>query len=144
MAKTKKQTKPAGKTRKSPKAAQAPAAAPKTARVPRERDPRLPAVGTTLTRTYKGKDYKVAVLDDGFRYDGDEFRSLSALASRITGAASINGFLWFGLTGAKAATEQSTTPAKTRTQKTKRAGRDPQLVATETAPATEPEVARAE
>lgn len=38
--------------------------------------------------------YRVTVLEDGFRYDGWEFRSLSKLASEITGAASINGVLW--------------------------------------------------
>lgn len=144
MAKKQKQTKPVGKARKSPKTAPA-AAAPKAPRAPRERDPRLPAAGTTLVRKYKGQDFKVAVLDDGFRYDGEEFRSLSALASRITGAASINGFLWFGLTGRKAATEQPAAPAKTRTPKAKRAPKEQQQTPTpEPAATTEPEVVRAE
>ena len=49
-------------------------------------------------RPYKGKDYRVTVLEDGFRHDGTEYRSLSKLASVISGAASVNGFLWVRLT----------------------------------------------
>ena len=93
-------SKNAGKARKAPKSATV-AVAPKETRT-RARDPRLPAAGTVLTRPYKGKDYRVTVLDEGFRYDGREFRSLSKLASEITGAKSINGFLWMRLTGATA------------------------------------------
>lgn len=51
---------------------------------------RVPAAGTVLTRVYKGKEYKVTVLEDGFRCDGTEYRSLSALAAALTGAKSIN------------------------------------------------------
>jgi hypothetical protein len=123
----KQQTKMAGKARKAPKSAPA-AAAPATPRT-RERDPRLPVAGTVLVRPYKGKDYKVTVLEEGFRYDGREFRSLSALASEITGAASINGFLWMRLTGGQAATSKSE-------PKTPRSKRKP-APATETAPAAD-------
>lgn len=108
----KQQTKNAGKARKTPKSAPA-AAALKEART-RTRDPRLPATGTTLVRPYKGKDYRVTVLEDGFRYDGREFRSLSKLASEITGQASINGYLWMRLTGdaADAPTPKTTKPKR--------------------------------
>jgi hypothetical protein len=68
MKHAKKQTKKAGKARKASNSAPA-AGAPSAPRA-RQRDPQLPAAGTTLTRTYKGKDFKVAVLEDGFRYDG--------------------------------------------------------------------------
>lgn len=100
MAKNQSETKGATKGTKTTKAT----AVAKTPKAPRERvrDPRLPAAGTVLTRPYKGKDYRVTVLEDGFRYDGREFRSLSKLASEITGAASINGFLWMRLTGGAA------------------------------------------
>jgi hypothetical protein len=37
------------------------------------------------------------VLDDGFEYDGRQYRSLSAIAIEITGTR-WNGFLFFGLT----------------------------------------------
>jgi len=114
-----------GATRKAPKLAvvkDAPAAPAAKAR-----DPRLPAPGTTLVRPYKGKDYRVTVLDEGFRYDGREFRSLSKLASEITGQASINGFLWMRLTGGPAAAPKPKTP--------KSKGKSP--APTETAPAAD-------
>jgi hypothetical protein len=100
MKHAKKQTKNASKptkgdARKTAKTAPV-AVAPKETRT-RERDPRIPATGTVLTRTYKGKDHRVTVLDEGFRYEGEEFRSLSALAMKITGYAAINGVSWFGL-----------------------------------------------
>ena len=58
-------TKPAGKARKSPKSAPADVApkAEKTQRS-RERDPRLPAAGTVLTRKYKDKEFRVTVLEE--------------------------------------------------------------------------------
>ena len=107
----KKQTKA---TKGSKKAATAVAAPPKATRAPKApkqdaapapaapaakpRDPRLPAAGTTMIRKYKGAEYRVEVREDGFRYEGREFKSLSALAAEITGAKSINGFFWFSLT----------------------------------------------
>ncbi len=63
---------------------------------PRERDPRLPAVGTLLERTHNEIVHKVKVLDDGFEYRGARHRSLSAIAKLITGQV-WNGFLFFGL-----------------------------------------------
>jgi hypothetical protein len=65
-----------------------------------ERDPRLPEPGEVLIRTYKGIDYLVEVLANGFNCEGHHYKSLSALASEITGHAT-NGFLFFGL-GSKA------------------------------------------
>ena len=126
-----KQTKNAGKPtkaapRKSPKLAVVKAAPPAPGAKPR--DPRRPAAGTTLVRPYKGKDYRVTVLDDGFRYDGREFRSLSKLASEITGQASINGFLWMRLTGGPADAPKPKTP--------KSKGRS--SAPTESAPAVDP------
>jgi hypothetical protein len=59
---------------------------------------RLPIPGTVLTRTYKGKHVAVTVLDDGtFDYDGQTYRSLSAIAKAVTGSH-WNGYLFFGLT----------------------------------------------
>ncbi len=62
----------------------------------RERDPRLPAVGSVLERTYNDVLHKVKVLDDGFEYRGERHRSLSAIAKLITGQV-WNGFLFFGV-----------------------------------------------
>ncbi len=63
----------------------------------RQRDPRLPKVGTTIERVYKGKKLLVRVTEDGFEYQGKPYRSLSALAMAITGAKAINGHLFFHL-----------------------------------------------
>lgn len=64
---------------------------------PGERDPRLPDVGTTLERVYKGEALRVKVLEEGFSFKGTTYPSLSALAKTFT-KCSTNGFLWFGLT----------------------------------------------
>jgi len=61
------------------------------------RDPRLPKVGTTIERVYKGKKLLVTVEADGLTFGGKSYKSLSALAQHITGAKSINGFLFFKL-----------------------------------------------
>ena len=59
-------------------------------------DARLPMPGTCLKREYKGEVYEVEVLDGGFAFGGQVYRSLSAIAHAITGAH-WNGFLFFGL-----------------------------------------------
>ncbi len=57
-------------------------------------DERVPPPGTVLTRGYRGQVYHVVVRDDGFEYDGQVFRSLSAIAKLITGSH-WNGLLFF-------------------------------------------------
>lgn len=59
-------------------------------------DPRLPTAGTLLKREYKGRTHAVLVLENGFEYAGEFFRSLSAVANRITGGH-WNGCAFFGL-----------------------------------------------
>lgn len=58
---------------------------------------RLPAPGTVLRRTFKGAEHEVTVLPHGFEHEGKTYRSLSAVATAITGSH-WNGFLFFGLT----------------------------------------------
>jgi hypothetical protein len=58
---------------------------------------RLPVPGTILTRTYRGQRVEVKVLPQGFDYDGQVYRSLSAVAKAVTGSH-WNGLLFFGLT----------------------------------------------
>ena len=55
-----------------------------------------PAVGTTLTRVWKGEEYRARVLERGFEYEGTVYRSLSAVAKAITGTH-WNGPLFWGL-----------------------------------------------
>jgi hypothetical protein len=62
----------------------------------KSRDPRLPTPGTVLRRTFGAGEYEVTVLEDGFRYEGEFFDSLSKVANRITGSR-WNGFAFFGL-----------------------------------------------
>jgi hypothetical protein len=59
-------------------------------------DDRLPPPGTVLTRLYKGETLQVKVLDHGFEFEGQVFRSLSAVAKHITGSH-YNGYLFFRL-----------------------------------------------
>jgi hypothetical protein len=75
-----------------PKAPAKPTRLPSSALV--TRDPRLPAPGTVLTRSHGEIDHRVTVLPDGFEYQGELHRSLSAIARKITGTA-WNGFLFF-------------------------------------------------
>lgn len=56
----------------------------------------LPAPGTVITRQYRGTEHRVTVLPDGFEYNSETYRSLSAVASAITGSH-WNGKLFFGL-----------------------------------------------
>jgi hypothetical protein len=52
--------------------------------------------GTRMIREWQGRTYEVVVLDDGFSWQGMQYRSLSAIARRITGTA-WSGPLFFGL-----------------------------------------------
>lgn len=90
--------KPAPKS-KAPTKHPAPAKpdAPEKSAITHDRDPRLPAPGTVIERVYKEKTYRVEVLDQGFRFDGREWRSLTAIAKEITKAPAISGPRFFGL-----------------------------------------------
>ncbi len=59
-------------------------------------DHRLPIAGTVLTRAYKGRTVVVTVLPKGFEYEGQVYRSLSAVAKAVTGTH-WNGYLFFNL-----------------------------------------------
>ena len=52
--------------------------------------------GAVITRDWQGKRHEVMVLDDGFRWEGKRYRSLSAVARAITGTR-WNGPKFFGL-----------------------------------------------
>ncbi|HEV3443243.1 MAG TPA: DUF2924 domain-containing protein [Gemmataceae bacterium] len=59
-------------------------------------DNRLPPPGTTITRDYKGEKLQVSVLPKGFEFEGQVYRSLSAVAKAITGSH-LNGYMFFRL-----------------------------------------------
>ena len=54
------------------------------------------ARGTRLVREWQGLTHHVVVTPEGFDYAGDRYRSLTAIARRITGTAR-SGPLFFGL-----------------------------------------------
>ena len=65
-------------------------------RQPGIRDPRLPMPGTLLTKQYKNTDVHVMVLEKGFEYQGQVYRSLSAVAREVSGGH-WNGYAFFHL-----------------------------------------------
>jgi Protein of unknown function (DUF2924) len=70
------------------------------ATLPLERNDRLPMPGTVITRSYKGRTLHVKVLAEGFEFEGELYKSLSAVAKRVTGTH-WNGYHFFGLTTKK-------------------------------------------
>jgi hypothetical protein len=60
------------------------------------RDKRLPIPGTVITKKYKGQLIRVRVLEKGFEHDNTFYKSLSAIATKITGAH-WNGYNFFGV-----------------------------------------------
>ena len=59
-------------------------------------DTRLPMPGAILTREYKGVMIEVRVLPQGFEYEGEIYRTLSAVAKKVTGNH-WNGYHFFRL-----------------------------------------------
>jgi hypothetical protein len=60
-------------------------------------DRRLPMPGAVLSREYKDRTVVATVLPKGFEYEGQVYRSLSAVAKAVTGTH-WNGYHFFGLT----------------------------------------------
>ena len=112
-------TAPAATEKGKGKAKRAPATADTAS--PFTADPRLPAPGSTIKVTHKGKEYAAKFLGaDGFEVEGKRYRSLSAAASEILGGVAVNGFLWWGLIKRSAPTAKPETP---RAPKAKRAAK---------------------
>ena len=61
--------------------------------------------GTRLMREWQGRTYDVLVLDDRFSWQGTRYRSLSAIARKITGTP-WSGPLFFGLKSNRPATRR--------------------------------------
>jgi hypothetical protein len=59
--------------------------------------PGMPSTGTILIKDWNGQRIHVEVLEKGFAYNGNTYRSLSAVAKAVTGTH-WNGRLFFGLT----------------------------------------------
>ena len=59
-------------------------------------DWRLPLPGTELSRVYRDRRILVQVVAGGYEYEGQHYRSLSAVARQVTGTR-WNGLVFFGL-----------------------------------------------
>jgi Protein of unknown function (DUF2924) len=66
------------------------------ASTPENWDPRNPPPGQVIERRYKGRLVIVTVLTDGFEFEGERYKSLTAVARAITGSH-CNGFHFFKL-----------------------------------------------
>ena len=73
-----------------------PSGATKVSQVQIAQDERLPMPGAIITRLYKGESIEVRVLPHGFEYQGEIYRSLSAVAKQVTGSH-WNGYHFFNL-----------------------------------------------
>jgi len=60
------------------------------------RDGRLPIPGSLITREYKDKLIEVKVLEKGFEFEGQIYRSLTAISKKLT-KSNWNGFDFFGI-----------------------------------------------
>ena len=67
-----------------------------TGTMPSAVDGRFPPPGTVITRDYKGQTLRVRVLQNGFEYEGEVYRSISAVAKAITGSH-LSGIAFFNL-----------------------------------------------
>ena len=81
---------------KSPPVAVDAAGRTRTRRLPASGDRRLPIPGSLITRVYKGESLVVKVLPGGFEFEGEVYKSLSAVAKKITGQH-CNGYYFFRL-----------------------------------------------
>jgi hypothetical protein len=77
-------------------AAAAAAVEANVSKTPKAHDLRIPAVGTIITRKYKGEELKVKVLENGFEYKGQIFKSISAVTVYIVGGPA-SGYMFFKL-----------------------------------------------
>ncbi|WP_412059079.1 DUF2924 domain-containing protein [Bartonella sp. DGB2] len=66
------------------------------AKKPRASKRKQSVVGTQLRREYLGQIHRVTVVQNGYNYEGQIYKSLNAIAKHITGTT-WNGYLFFGL-----------------------------------------------
>ncbi len=67
-----------------------------TGAMPSAVDDRFPPPGTVITRDYKGQTLRVTVLPNGFEYESEVYRSISAVAKTVTGSH-LSGIAFFNL-----------------------------------------------
>jgi Protein of unknown function (DUF2924) len=100
------------------------AAFPFYQRAPQTRDGVRLKAGALLTREWRGKLERVMVLDEGFAWNGQTFKSLSQIARAMTGT-NWNGHRFFGLRqGKTVATDEAADRRKRKGGATTTASRD--------------------
>lgn len=60
------------------------------------KDLRIPPIGSIISKTYRGQQVEVKVLENGFEYKGKLYKSISRVAMTITNRQ-ISGYVFFGL-----------------------------------------------
>lgn len=55
-----------------------------------------PLIGSKIIKEYRDKTHEIAVVEGGFAYEGEVFKSLSAVAQHITGTK-WNGLVFFNI-----------------------------------------------
>jgi hypothetical protein len=89
------------------------AAVPFDRRAPQTRDGVGLKPGALLVREWDGKLERVVILEEGFAWNGQSFRSLSQIAKAMTGT-NWNGHRFFGLRQGKAAMADEATERRKR------------------------------
>ena len=60
------------------------------------KDLRIPPTGSIISKTYRGQQVEVKVLENGFEYKGKVYKSISRVAMTIT-KRQISGYVFFGI-----------------------------------------------
>lgn len=69
---------------------------PQEQQATKTKDSRIPPVGSIISKTYRGQQVEVKVLENGFEYKGKVYKSISRVAMTIT-KRQISGYVFFGL-----------------------------------------------
>lgn len=69
---------------------------PQKQQTSKPKDLRIPPEGSIISKTYRGQQIEVKVLESGFEYKGKVYKSISRVAMTIT-KRQISGYVFFGL-----------------------------------------------
>ena len=69
---------------------------PQKQQTSKPKDLRIPPEGSIISKTYRGQQIEVKVLENGFEYKGKFYKSISRVAMTITNRQ-ISGYVFFGL-----------------------------------------------
>ena len=69
---------------------------PQKQQATKPKDLRIPPEGSIISKTYRGQQIEVKVLESGFEYKGKVYKSISRVAMTIT-KRQISGYVFFGL-----------------------------------------------